>query len=156
MPTCPLEKVASPAETDFYMVQADDPDRAVEVLRALVCEHIPAKFGFDRMDDIQVLSPMQRGVLGCRNLNDVLQKALNPSGPAVERFGWTFRVDDKVMQMVNDYDKDVFNGDIGHGAGIDEVEQEKALRAGRGGAHAADGREQAVHRAKRLYQDFRP
>ncbi len=124
MPTFPLEKVASPAETDFYMVQADDPDRAVEVLRALVCEHIPAKFGFDRVDDIQVLSPMQRGVLGCRNLNDVLQKALNPSGPAVERFGWTFRVGDKVMQMVNDYDKDVFNGDIGRVAGIDEVEQE--------------------------------
>jgi len=124
MPTFPLEKVASPDKTDFYLVQAEDPDRAVETLRSLVCEHIPGKFGFDRIDDIQVLSPMQRGTLGCRNLNDVLQKALNPSGPAVERFGWTFRVGDKVMQMVNDYDKDVFNGDIGRVAVINEVEQE--------------------------------
>jgi exodeoxyribonuclease V alpha subunit len=124
MPLFPMEKVASPSDTDFYLVQVDDPERAVETLRALVCEHIPTKFGFDRMNDVQVLSPMQRGVLGCRNLNDLLQKALNPSGPAVERFGWTFRVGDKVMQMVNDYDKDVFNGDIGRVAGIDEVEQE--------------------------------
>ena len=128
MPTFPLEKVASPDKTDFYLVQAEDPDRTVETVCILVCEHIPSKFGFDRIDDIQVLSPMQRGRLGCRNLNDLLQKALNPSGPAVERFGWTFRVGDKVMQMVNDYDKDVFNGDIGRVASIDETDQELAVR----------------------------
>jgi exodeoxyribonuclease V alpha subunit len=100
----------------------------VDMIRRMVCEHIPQKFGFDRVDDIQVLSPMQRGVLGCRNLNTVLQEALNPTGPSIQRYGWTFRVNDKVMQMVNNYDKDVFNGDIGRVAGIDEVEQEMTVR----------------------------
>jgi exodeoxyribonuclease V alpha subunit len=65
---------------------------------------------------------------GCRDLNTVLQEALNPSGPAIQRYGWTFRVGDKVMQIVNDYDKDVFNGDIGRMAKIDEVEQEVTVR----------------------------
>ena len=67
---------------------------------------------------------MQRGTLGCRNLNKVLQTALNPSGPSVERFGCTFRVGDKVMQMVNDYDMDVFNGDIGRVVGAAAEGQE--------------------------------
>jgi exodeoxyribonuclease V alpha subunit len=128
MPSFPLEKVESPGSTDFYFVEVADPDQAVDMLRRLMCEHIPQKFGFDRVDDIQVLSPMQRGVLGCRNLNTVLQEALNPTGPAIQRYGWTFRVGDKVMQMVNDYDKDVFNGDIGRVAKIDEVEQEMTVR----------------------------
>jgi exodeoxyribonuclease V alpha subunit len=128
MPSFPLEKVESPGSTDFYFVEIADPDQAVDLLRRLVCEHIPQKFGFDRVDDIQVLAPMQRGVLGCRNLNTVLQEALNPTGPAIQRYGWTFRVGDKVMQMVNDYDKDVFNGDIGRVAKIDEVEQEMTVR----------------------------
>ena len=83
---------------------------------------------FDPKTDIQVLSPMQRGTLGCRNLNTVLQETLNPTGPAIQRYGWTFRVGDKVMQMVNDYNKDVFNGDIGRLTGIDEVEQEVVVR----------------------------
>ena len=128
MPTFPRRKVESPDATDFYFVDAADPDKAVDMVRRMVCEHIPRKFGFDRVDDIQVLSPMQRGTLGCRNLNAVLQEALNPSGPAVQRYGWTFRVGDKVMQTVNDYDKDVFNGEIGRVAGIDEVEQEMTVR----------------------------
>lgn len=128
MPFFPLEKVESPGSTDFYFVEVADPDKAVDLLRRMMCEHIPQKFGFDRVDDIQVLSPMQRGVLGCRNLNTVLQEALNPTGPAIQRYGWTFRVGDKVMQMVNDYDKDVFNGDIGRVAKIDEVEQEMTVR----------------------------
>jgi exodeoxyribonuclease V alpha subunit len=128
MPTFPREKVESPGSTDFYFVEVADPDKAVDMIRRMVCEHIPQKFGFDRVDDIQVLSPMQRGTLGCRNLNEVLQEALNPSGPAIQRYGWTFRVGDKVMQMVNDYDKDVFNGDIGRVAKIDEVEQEVTVQ----------------------------
>jgi exodeoxyribonuclease V alpha subunit len=127
MPSFPREKVA-PGSTDFYFVEVADPDKAVDMVRRMVCEHIPQKFGFDRVDDIQVLSPMQRGVLGCRNLNTVLQEALNPTGPAIQRYGWTFRVGDKVMQIVNDYDKDVFNGDIGRVAKIDEVEQEMTVR----------------------------
>jgi exodeoxyribonuclease V alpha subunit len=128
MPTFPREKVESPGSTDFYFVEVADPDKAVDMVRRMVCEHIPQKFGFDRVDDIQVLSPMQRGVLGCRNLNTVLQEALNPTGPAIQRYGWTFRVGDKVMQMVNNYDKDVFNGDIGRVTEIDEVEQEVVIR----------------------------
>jgi len=128
MPNFPREKVQSPDRTDFYFVEVADPDKAVDMLRRMVCEHIPQKFGFDRVDDIQVLSPMQRGTLGCRNLNVVLQEALNPTGPAIQRYGWTFRVGDKVMQMVNDYDKDVFNGDIGRVTGIDDVEQEVVVR----------------------------
>jgi exodeoxyribonuclease V alpha subunit len=128
MPIFPREKVASPDRTDFYFVPVEDPEKAVDMVRRMVCEHLPQKFGFDRVDDIQVLSPMQRGVLGCRNLNTVLQEALNPSGPAIERYGWTFRAGDKVMQMVNDYDKDVFNGDIGRVTKIDEVEQEVVVR----------------------------
>jgi exodeoxyribonuclease V alpha subunit len=128
MPTFPREKVESPGSTDFYLVEVADPDKAVDMVRRMVCEHIPQKFGFDRVDDIQVLSPMQRGVLGCGNLNTVLQEALNPTGPAIQRYGWTFRVGDKVMQMVNDYDKDVFNGDIGRVAEIDEAEQEVVIQ----------------------------
>jgi exodeoxyribonuclease V alpha subunit len=67
---------------------------------------------------------MQKGELGARNLNVRLQQALNPSGESVERFGWTFRVGDRVMQTVNDYEKNVFNGDIGRIRGIDAAEQE--------------------------------
>jgi exodeoxyribonuclease V alpha subunit len=128
MPTFPREKVESPGSTDFYFVEVADPDKAVDMVRRMVCERIPARFGFDRVDDVQVLSPMQRGTWGCRNLNAVLQEALNPTGPAIQRYGWTFRVGDKVMQMRNDYDKDVFNGDIGRVVKIDEVEQEMMVR----------------------------
>jgi exodeoxyribonuclease V alpha subunit len=65
------------------------------------------------VNDIQVLTPMQLGELGARNLNQVLQETLNPSGIEIQRYGWTFREGDKVMQIVNNYDKDVFNGNIG-------------------------------------------
>ncbi len=101
---------------------------AVERVRRLVQEQIPKRFGFDPLEDIQVLTPMQRGELGARNLNQVLQAALNASGREVQRFGWTFRVGDKVMQIINDYDKDVFNGDIGRIVGIDEEDREVEVR----------------------------
>ena len=71
---------------------------------------------------------MQRGELGARNLNRMLQLALNPTGPSIERYGWNFRVGDKVMQTVNDYEKDVFNGDIGRITKIEEVEREITIR----------------------------
>ena len=81
----------------------------------LVKERIPKRFGFDPKADIQVLSPMNRSVLGARNLNQVLQEALNPGdgGPEIQRFGWTFRIGDRVIQTENDYNRDVFNGDLG-------------------------------------------
>ena len=110
--------------SDFYFVEAREPEVGLDAILRLVRENIPRRFGLHPLDDIQVLSPMQRGSLGARNLNLALQAALNPAGPSVERFGWTFRVGDKVMQTSNDYQKDVFNGDIGRITDIDEEEQE--------------------------------
>ena len=109
--------------SDFYFIEAEEPEKGVELVLRLVRERIPKRFKLDPVDDIQVLTPMQRGDLGARNLNLVLQKALNSSEAGVQRFGWTFRTGDKVMQVVNDYEKDVFNGDIGRVAQIDEEDQ---------------------------------
>jgi len=105
---------------DFYFVEASGPDVAITRLIELVKERIPRRFGFDPMRDIQVLCPMNRGGLGARSLNIELQQALNPSGePKVEKFGMTFAIGDKVMQIENDYDKEVYNGDIGFVGAID-------------------------------------
>ncbi len=101
-------------ESDFYFVPADDPDTAVARIVELVKERIPKRFGLDPIRDIQVLCPMNRGGVGARSLNIELQAALNPAGQnKVERLGWTFAPGDKVMQIENDYDKEVYNGDIG-------------------------------------------
>ena len=107
-------------ESDFYFVQTDDPVTAVGRVIELVKTRIPKRFGFDPIRDIQVLCPMNRGGVGARSLNIELQAALNPAGDRkVERFGWTFAPSDKVMQIENDYDKEVYNGDIGY---IDDVD----------------------------------
>ena len=107
-------------ESDFYFVQADDPEMAVGRIIELVTKRIPKRFGLDPIRDIQVLCPMNRGGVGARSLNIELQAALNPAGDRkVERFGWTFAPGDKVMQIENDYDKEVYNGDIGY---IDDVD----------------------------------
>ena len=107
-------------DSDFYFVQADDPETAVPQIIELVKTRIPRRFGLDPIRDIQVLCPMNRGGVGARSLNVELQKALNPAGERkVERFGWTFAPGDKVMQIENDYDKEVYNGDIGY---IDDVD----------------------------------
>ena len=107
-------------DSDFYFVQADDPETAVPRIIELVKTRIPQRFGLDPIRDIQVLCPMNRGGAGARSLNIELQAALNPAGDRkVERFGWTFAPGDKVMQIENDYDKEVYNGDIGY---IDDVD----------------------------------
>lgn len=107
-------------ESDFYFVQAEDPETAVTRIVDLVKTRIPKRFGLDPILDIQVLCPMNRGGVGARSLNVELQAALNPAGERkVERFGWTFAPGDKVMQIENDYDKEVYNGDIGY---IDDVD----------------------------------
>lgn len=112
-------------EADFYFVPAADPEQAVSRIVELVGKRIPNRFGFDPIKDIQVLCPMNRGGVGARSLNIELQAALNPAGDKkVERFGWTFAPGDKVMQIENDYDKDVYNGDIGMIEDIDMVEGE--------------------------------
>src|SRR6266849_370337 len=107
-------------DSDFYFVQANDPETAVPRIIELVKTRIPQRFGLDPIRDIQVLCPMNRGGVGARSLNIELQAALNPAGERkVERFGWTFAPGDKVMQIENDYDKEVYNGDIGY---IDDVD----------------------------------
>ncbi|WP_428674689.1 SF1B family DNA helicase RecD2 [Reyranella sp.] len=116
-----LPDLAKPeGDSDFYFVPAEDPESAVPRIVELVKTRIPARFGLDPIRDIQVLCPMNRGGVGARSLNIELQKALNPAGERkVERFGWTFAPGDKVMQIENDYDKEVYNGDIGY---VDDVD----------------------------------
>ena len=107
-------------DSDFYFVQADDSETAGPRIVDLVKTRIPQRFGLDPIRDIQVLCPMNRGGVGARALNIELQAALNPAGERkVERFGWTFAPGYKVMQIENDYDKEVYNGDIGY---VDDVD----------------------------------
>jgi exodeoxyribonuclease V alpha subunit len=113
------------AASDFYFVEAADPEAAVPLIIELVKTRIPRRFGLDPIRDIQVLCPMNRGGVGARSLNIELQAALNPAGERkVERFGWTFAPGDKVMQVENDYDKEVYNGDIGYVKDVDPDEGE--------------------------------
>ena len=114
----------SPAEVfdpnnDFYFILQDDPDKVLEIILELASRRIPRRFGFDPLDDIQVLTPMHKGVVGATNLNHRLQEVLNPANSAVMFGDRTFRINDKVMQTRNNYDKEVFNGDIGRIAAID-------------------------------------
>jgi exodeoxyribonuclease V alpha subunit len=107
-------------DSDFYFVSVEQPEVAVQRIIELVKTRIPRRFGLNPIRDIQVLCPMNRGGVGARSLNIQLQAALNPAGDQkIERFGWTFAPGDKVMQIENDYDKAVYNGDIGY---IDSVD----------------------------------
>jgi exodeoxyribonuclease V alpha subunit len=120
-----MPDLAAAEADDFYFVDAAEPEDTVRKLLAIVQERIPKRFGLDPIRDIQVLCPMNRGGLGARSLNIDLQKALNPPGEVrIERFGWTFCPGDKVMQIENDYDKDVYNGDLGIVSRIDIEESE--------------------------------
>jgi exodeoxyribonuclease V alpha subunit len=114
---------------DFYFIEAQQPEAIQDLIVRLVKERIPKRFGFDPKTDIQVLTPMNRSVLGARNLNQVLQTALNPGdgGPEVQRFGWTFRIGDRVIQTENDYNRDVFNGDLGMIEKINRIEQDMVV-----------------------------
>ncbi len=113
---------------DFYLVDAADAGEGVRKLLAIVGERIPKRFGLGPVRDIQVLCPMNRGGLGARSLNIGLQNALNPPGEiGIKRFGWTFCPGDKVMQVENDYDKDVYNGDLGVVLRIDMEESSTSL-----------------------------
>ena len=117
--------------SDFHFVERDEPEKIVATLVKLVQERIPERFGLDPIRDVQVLCPMNRGSLGVRELNAALQRVLNPvrtGEPSVERFGWRFQMREKVIQKENDYDKDVFNGDVGIVERIDPVEHEVAIR----------------------------
>ncbi len=100
-------------ESDFYFARCEDPDLCLKRAIEFMTTRIPCKFGMDPLRDVQVLTPMRKNVLGTDNLNVELQKALNPTGDAIKRGGTVFRVGDRVMQLRNNYDKDVFNGDVG-------------------------------------------
>ncbi|AQS86694.1 recombinase RecD [Neoasaia chiangmaiensis] len=118
-----MPELSAEEGSDFYFVEAADPEIGLRKLLALVKDRIPARFGLDPVRDVQVLCPMNRGGLGARSLNIELQQALNPPGEVkVERFGWTYGPGDKVMQIANDYDRDVFNGDLGV---IDRIDVEE-------------------------------
>ena len=118
-----MPEQTAPESSDFYFVDAAEPEDALRKLLTMVSHRIPARFGLDPVRDIQVLCPMNRGSLGARSLNIALQTALNPPGPLqVQRFGRTFGPGDKVMQVTNDYERDVFNGDLGIISAIDPEE----------------------------------
>ena len=109
-------------EHDFFLIERKDPERCVETVLELLSERMPKKFGLDPVNDIQVLSPMRRGEAGVNNLNELLQERLNPQGAPIPRRN--FRVGDKVMQLRNNYELDVFNGDVGRIHMADDEAQE--------------------------------
>jgi exodeoxyribonuclease V alpha subunit len=116
--------------SDFYFIERDEPEAILDTLLETIHERIPKKFHLDPIRDVQVLCPMHRGLLGVRDMNQFLQKLLNPpraDDAYVEKFGQIFRVRDKVLQTENNYDKEVFNGDIGQITRIDPVEREVAV-----------------------------
>jgi exodeoxyribonuclease V alpha subunit len=117
--------------SDVYFVERETPEEIAATLVKLIQNRIPNHLRLNPIRDIQVLCPMNRGLIGVRELNTALQGALNPvrpGEPAAERFGWRFQVRDKVIQTENNYKKEVFNGDIGIIEKIDPVEQELSIR----------------------------
>jgi len=114
--------------SDFYLVAAEEPEAIAQTVVDLVQTRLPRKFAVDSIRDIQVLCPMNRGITGARGINQALQAVLNPPGEhSVDKFGNRFSVGDKVMQIENNYDRDVFNGDIGFVTGVDQDEEELAV-----------------------------
>lgn len=114
---------ANEEKADFRYFRAETPEEILSMVKDLVGKTLPTSYRLDPLTDIQVLTPMHRGVIGAQNLNRELQSMLNPEGPSLERGGTTFRVGDKVMQVANNYDKEVFNGDIGVISSIDKNER---------------------------------
>lgn len=109
--------------SDFYFIRQNDPERVADLVVDLVKNHIPRRFHLDPVNDIQVLTPMHKGAVGSANLNQRLQEALNPQEQYVQRGERRFALHDKVMQIRNNYDKDVFNGDIGRIVLLDTKER---------------------------------
>lgn len=114
--------------SDFFSIEREDPDECLDTLRRLVAERIPGRFGFDPRADVQVLSPMRRGRLGTISLNTELQALLNPNGAPVEGSRGRLRLGDRVLQTRNDYQLEVFNGDLGRVESVDEVAAEVLVR----------------------------
>jgi ATP-dependent exoDNAse (exonuclease V) alpha subunit len=119
---------AGDTNADFFVIEKRDPDETRRLLVELVTRRIPRRFALDPVRDIQVLTPMNRGPVGTQILNEALQSALNPTGPSLPRGRVTFRVGDKVMQLRNDYDRNVYNGDVGVVAAVDEEGEALVVR----------------------------
>ena len=128
----PSLKNFSPSQRqDFYFIEQEDPEQALKLIMYMISERIPKTFGLNTFDDVQVITPMHRGVIGSENLNSELQNELNPPTPSltqITRGGRTFREGDKVMQIKNNYDYEVFNGDIGRIKNIDQETREVIIR----------------------------
>jgi len=122
-----LKEFDKSEETDFQFIQEEDPEKILQNILDLCGEKIPGQFRFHPLKEIQVLVPMHKGIIGVANLNIELQKRLNPGPSGITRGAWNFRSGDKVMQIVNNYDKDVFNGDIGWISKIDPEEREVVI-----------------------------
>jgi exodeoxyribonuclease V alpha subunit len=123
----PIMRVPDRPNQGFYFIEQEDPDEVLRIILELAEERIPRRFGFDPLDDIQVLTPMHKGVVGAENLNAELQQKLNPGKEGIARGGLQFRINDKVMQIRNNYDKEIFNGDIGRIKSIDSINQEVVI-----------------------------
>ncbi|MFQ5669183.1 MAG: ATP-dependent RecD-like DNA helicase [Acidobacteriota bacterium] len=124
-----LPRTATPdQDSDFFFIEKQEPEQVLEAIERLVARRIPARFHLDAINDIQVLTPMYRGLLGTHNLNARLQALLNPEGRTLVRGGRLLRVGDKVMQVHNDYQREVFNGDVGRVVDIDSEAREVGVR----------------------------
>jgi exodeoxyribonuclease V alpha subunit len=124
-----LEQAAGAESEGFYFVERNSPEEVLETLLELCVSRIPKRFEMDPVDDIQVMAPMYRGLAGVTHLNEALRERLNAGAePVAKRFGRSFAPNDKVMQIRNDYDKDVFNGDIGRVADVDRVSERVTVR----------------------------
>ncbi|MFH2219434.1 MAG: ATP-dependent RecD-like DNA helicase [Pseudomonadota bacterium] len=111
-------------DSDFYFIRQEAPEKVLDIILELIKDRIPRRFGFDPVDDIQVLTPMHKGLVGAGSLNHRLQETLNPGRSGITRGDREYRVADKVMQVRNNYDREVFNGDIGRITEIRLEEQE--------------------------------
>ena len=123
-----MPDIYNAADSDFFFVEAHENEDVLKNIVSLVTQRLPRKYGFKPMEQIQVLAPMKRGLIGTENLNEVLQQALNPKENPLLRAGRKFLPGDKVMQLRNDYTKEVFNGDIGRIEEIDFSEQEVIVK----------------------------
>lgn len=118
-----IPDLSNDAHSDFFFLEEEDPEAALKTIVDLVAHRLPRKYHLNPVEDIQVLAPMKRGIIGTYNLNTVLQERLNPGGKALFWYGQHFREGDKVMQIRNNYHKEVFNGDVGIIEHIDAVLQ---------------------------------
>jgi len=113
--------------SEFYFLEQHNQNKVVSTIVELCTRTIPERFDFDPMHDVQVLTPMHKGVIGTTNLNQVLQKVLNPNPVMIEAMGSTFKIGDKIMHLKNNYQKEVFNGDIGIISSVDRKEKQLSV-----------------------------